>query len=138
MEDLKNIIIGFCLVGLAILITIELIRIGRSLYLLYRINKLSYCREHIDDEKYFIKGCEMLYGKLKQTFINAIVLLELVQCEKDMTEFVYDLSQYDEKKVIAIRVTHPWSNSLMEKPLSILPNQTVYIFENGAVQWRCT
>lgn len=138
MEDLKNIITGFCLIGLAILIAIELIRIGRSLYLLYRINKLSYCREHIDDEKYFIKGCEMLYGKLKQTFTNTIVLLELVQCEKDMTEFVYDLSQYDEKRVIAIQVTHPWSNSLMEKPLSILPNQTVYIFENGAVQWRCT
>ena len=138
MEDLKNIIIGFCLVGLAILITIELIRIGRSLYLLYRINKLSYCREHINDEKYFIKGCEMLYGKLKQTFTNAIVLLELVQCENDMTEFVYDLSQYDEKKVIAIQVTHPWDDRLMEKPLSILPNQTVYIFENGAVQWRCT
>ena len=138
MEGLKNIIIGFCLVGLAILIAIELIRIGRSLYLLYRINKLSYCREHIDDEEYFIKGCEMLYGKLKQTFTNAIVLLELVQCEKDMTEFVYDLSQYDEKNFIAIQVTHPWSNKIMEKPLSILPNQTVYIFENGAVQWRCT
>ena len=138
MEDLKNIITGFCLIGLAILITIELIRIGRSLYLLYRINKLSYCREHIEDEEYFIKGCEMLYGKLKQTFTNAIVLLDLVQCEKDMTKFVYDLSQYDEKRVIAIQVTHPWSNSLMKKPLSILPNQTVYIFENGAVQWRCT
>lgn len=138
MEGLKNIIIGFCLVGLAILIAIELIRIGRSLYLLYRINKLSYCREHLEDEEYFIKGCEMIYGKLKQTFTNAIVLLELVQCKEDITKFVYDLSQYDEKKVIAIQVTHPWSNSLMKKPLSILPNQTVYIFENGAVQWRCT
>lgn len=138
MEDLKNIITGFCLIGFAILITIELIRIGHSLYLLYRINKLSYCRKHIDDEEYFIKGCEMLYGKLKQTFTNAIVLLELVQCEKNVTKFIYDLSQYDEKNIIAIQVTHQWNDRLMERPLSILPNQTVYIFENGAVQWRCT
>jgi hypothetical protein len=105
---------------------------------LYKLNKIQYYREHLEDsEEMFLKGAEIVYGKLKTTYPNTILLLELVPCDEDKTEWVYDLSAYEEKKVIALRVTHPvFKKKQIEKPMMILPNQTVYIFESGAVLWR--
>ena len=64
------------------------------------------------------------------------MFLTLIQCKEDKTEWIYDLSKYEEKNIISVQVTHPFQDDYMKKPLMIIPNQTVYIFESGAVLWR--
>ena len=133
MEILKGVIFVLCIMG----ISYELFRIGRNIYYLFRMSKLQYYREHLSDNKeMFLKGAEMVYGKIKQTYSNTMILLEKIKCEEDRTEWIYDISQYEDKKRISIQITHPFKDELVKKPFEVLLNHTVYVFESGAVLWQ--
>lgn len=138
IEILKSAFVILFWIGIGIVVGHDIFCICRNLYLLNRIDKLSYYRKNLDDEKSFIKACEMIYGKLQHTLPHSIVLLELVQCKEDTTQWIYDMSKYDDKKVISVQITHPFSDAIMEHPLQIMSNQTIYMFKNGAIVWRDT
>ena len=138
IEILKSAFVILFWIGIGIVVVHDIFCICRNIYLLNRIGKLKYYRENLNDEKSFIKACEMMYGKLQRTLPHSIVLLELVQSKEDVTQWVYDISKYDDKKVISVQITHPFSDSIMEHPLQIMSNQTIYMFKNGAIAWRDT